>query len=115
MRAILSPAPGMFIAKVETECGEQGYTCLTLKPRHSGTSSSILEMKVGHIKSQYNDVSCTDSDLVDPLHMVIQVRDRVACPLSGEWWGVIPDAEGLCARSVTLCARPDHMQYQVYN
>ena len=118
MRAIMSPAPGMFLAKVETECGEQGYTCLALQPRQAGILSSILEMKIGRINSQLEEVSCSYSALEDPLSVtrhLTQVRDKVACPLSGEWQGVIPGAEGLCARSVTSCARPDQMQYQVYN
>ena len=128
MRAIISPAPGMFLAKVETECGEQGFACLALHSRQADSLGSlgswgaaaavIMEMKIGRIDSRLDDVSCSDSALGDNLSLtgwVTQVRDRVACPLSGEWQGVIPDAEGLCARSVTSCDRPDQMKYQVYN
>ena len=117
MRAILSPAPGMFLARVETECGQLGFACLALQSRQagkSGSSPAILEMKIGRVDSQLDEGSCSASSLEDPLSLtdwVTQARDRVACPLSGEWWGVIPDAEGLCARSVTSCARPDQMQY----
>merc|ERR1712106_734504 len=75
-------------------------------------------MKIGQIHSQLDEVICSSAALENPLSLtgwVTQVRDRVACPMLGEWQGVIPDAEGLCARSVTSCARPDQMQYQVYN
>ena len=40
--------------------------------------------------------------------------DGAICPLQGEYSGALPDAEGLCARSVTACGRPDLM-YQVIN
>ena len=33
----------------------------------------------------------------------------------GEYSGALPDADGLCARSVTACGKPDLMQYQVFN
>ena len=118
MRAISSPAPAIFLAKVETECGQKGFACLALQTRQAGSSSAILEMKIGRINSQLDEVICSSAALEDPLSLtgwVTQVRDRVACPMLGEWQGVIPDAEGLCARSVTSCARPDQMQYQVYN
>merc|ERR1712106_625851 len=75
-------------------------------------------MKIGQIHSQLDEVICSSAALENPLSLtgwVTQVRDRVPCPMLGEWQGVIPDAEGLCTRSVTSCARPDQMQYQVYN
>ena len=37
------------------------------------------------------------------------------CPLVGEYTGVIPDAEGLCAKSYTDCNNPEVMFYTVYN
>ena len=42
-------------------------------------------------------------------------KERSSCPLVGEFSGALPDADGLCARSVTSCDRPDRMNYQVYN
>merc|ERR1712130_982691 len=113
MRAIMRTNPGIFLVKVETECGEKGYACLALS-----SLSAILEMKIGQVHDGLHQVSCSHSAMEDPLSLtgwVTQVRERVSCPMQGEWWGVIPDAEGLCARSVTSCDRPDMMQYQVYN
>ena len=33
----------------------------------------------------------------------------------GEYSGALPDADGLCGRSVTACGKPDLMQYQVWD
>ena len=45
------------------------------------------------------------TDLEDPPH----------CPLVGEYTGILPDAEGLCARSYADCNNPEVMFYTVYN
>jgi len=37
------------------------------------------------------------------------------CPLNGEFTGVLPDAEGLCARSYADCNNPEVMFYTVFN
>ena len=44
-----------------------------------------------------------------------QTKEPSSCPLVGEFSGALPDADGLCARSVTSCGRSDRMNYQVYN
>ena len=38
-----------------------------------------------------------------------------ACPISGEYTGVIPDAEGLCAKLYSDCRNPQKMFYVVSN
>lgn len=35
------------------------------------------------------------------------------CPVNGEFIGIIPDAEGLCAKLSSNCQQPDIMYYQV--
>ena len=45
------------------------------------------------------------TDLDDPPH----------CPLVGEYTGILPDAEGLCARSYADCNNPEVMFYTVFN
>ena len=37
------------------------------------------------------------------------------CPLVGEYTGIIPDAEGLCAKSYADCNNPEVMFYTVFN
>jgi hypothetical protein len=45
------------------------------------------------------------ADFEDPPH----------CPLVGEYSGILPDAEGLCARSYADCNNPEVMFYTVFN
>ena len=44
-----------------------------------------------------------------------RIEDPPHCPLVGEYTGVIPDADGLCARSYTDCNNPEVMFYTVYS
>ena len=44
-----------------------------------------------------------------------KIEDPPHCPLVGEYTGVIPDGDGLCARSYTDCNNPEVMFYTVYN
>ena len=41
--------------------------------------------------------------------------DPPHCPLVGEYTGVLPDAEGLCAKSYADCNNPEVMFYTVFN
>lgn len=51
-------------------------------------------------------------------HFITQVRldsafEMSPCPIDGEFVGLIPDAEELCARLWSDCDRNDTMNYQV--
>ena len=43
------------------------------------------------------------------------IEEPPHCPLVGEYSGVIPDAEGLCAKSYADCNNPEVMFYTVFN
>ena len=43
------------------------------------------------------------------------MEDPPHCPLVGEYTGILPDAEGLCARSYADCNNPEVMFYTVFN
>ena len=110
--ALLAPGSGKILARMRTACGELGYACLALEQR----TENILELKIGKIDSKL-DVSLCSAEMMasSPWVTVGKLNQRIPCPLSGTFHGVIPDAEGLCARSSTSCSRPDQMAYQVYN
>ena len=110
--ALIAPSTGKILARISTACGDLGYACVALEKR----TSNILELKIGKIDSAL-DVSLCSADYMDSQPWVAIGKEviRTPCPLSGNFQGVIPDAEGLCARSRTSCQRPDQMEYQVYN
>ena len=44
----------------------------------------------------------------------VDVPSPSGCPIAGEYTGVIPDAQELCARLTSDCHRPQHMHYTVH-
>ena len=111
-RALISPASGKFLARISTACGELGYACVALEQR----TENIMEMKIGKIDSAV-DLGLCSEDNMSKFSWITVANEAVIepCPLSGSFTGVVPDTEGLCARSSTSCSRPDLMEYQVYN
>jgi len=110
--ALLSPGAGKILARLRTACGELGYACIALEQR----TQNILELKIGKIDSRLDVSLCSAENMASqPWITMGKLNQRIPCPLSGTFHGVIPDAENLCARSSTSCSRPDQMAYQVYN
>jgi len=111
-KALISPAAGKFLARIGTACGDLGYACVALEQR----TENILEMKIGKVDSTVDLRLCSEENLAKfPWVTVAKETVITPCPLSGSFTGVVPDAEGLCARSSTSCSRPDLMEYQVYS
>ena len=111
-RALISPAAGKFLVRIGTACGELGYACIALELR----TENILEIKIGKVDSTVDLGLCSEENLAKYPWVTAGKETTVTpCPLTGSFTGVIPDAEGLCARSSTSCSRPDLMEYQVYN
>lgn len=109
---LMSPSQGRIVSRISTACGELGYACLALEQR----TENILELRIGKIDSKLDAALCSDEYLEQyPWITVGKEVVRTPCPLSGTFHGLIPDAEGLCARSSTSCSRPDQMEYKVYN
>ena len=111
-RALISPAPDKYVVRIATACGELGYACIAFKHR----TANILELKIGKVDSTVDLSLCMEDNMENfPWSTVAKEKEMTPCPLSGTFAGVVPDAEGLCARSSTSCSRPDLMEYQVYN
>jgi hypothetical protein len=111
-RALISPSIGKFLARIGTACGELGYACVALELR----ADNILEIKIGKVDSTIDLGLCSEDVMAKyPWVTVGKEAVKTDCPLTGIFTGIVPDAEGLCARSSTSCSRPDLMEYQVYN
>ena len=113
LHSLSSPREGHYLIRQTSACGNSSYSCLALERR----SDNIMELRLGTEKSQNPDYNlCRESALAGS-SWVTQGRGQfpTSCPLEGEFTGKLPDAEGLCTRSVTSCDKPDHMRYTVYN
>ena len=115
LEAVQSHRHGLYTVRVTTGCGTTGYACLDLMGR--GEHGRILELVLGRVHGSRAEVRCGLVPITgaDQLLRVTQLRHAEHCPMPGEWRGTIPDGEGLCARSVTSCAEPSVMRYQVYS
>lgn len=110
-----------FVAFSRTQCGEEQYHCVWAVKR----SDNILEFQIGSKTIQHIDgngrptENICDDIYFDKTRWLTQGRvehggTRSACPIDGEFEGLIPDAEGLCAKLWSECDTPDIMFYQVY-
>lgn len=109
-----------FISFSRTQCGEEQYHCVWVAKR----SENILEFQIGAKTIQHlgvgsrPDGSICDDRYFDKTRWLTQGRIEhglvtTACPIDGDFEGLIPDAEGLCAKLWSECDRPDIMFYQV--
>lgn len=109
--------------------GEEQYHCVAIHKR----STNVLEFQIGSKtvhQSSLNDNGQTIESYLGGLesicsdtyfkksHYMTQVRldsafEMSPCPIDGEFVGLIPDADDLCARLWSDCNRNDTMNYQV--
>lgn len=109
-----------FKAFSRTQCGEEQYHCIWTIKR----SENILEFQIGsktvqNISAALNteDDIC-DEKYFDETRWFTQARldpnlTQSPCPVDGEFDGLLPDAQGLCAKLSSECESPDIMHYQV--
>lgn len=106
-----------------TQCGEEQYHCVSVVKR----STNILEFQIGsktvqssaHDDSEVSIHGICDEQYFDSSRWITQGRldhglVATPCPVDGEFEGLIPDADGLCAKLWSECHAPDIMYYQVY-
>ena len=103
-----------YTVRLHTDCGQTGYSCLSVRGRGDQAEGRILQLQLGEILTERRDVECGEEEGAVRVRLT-QLRHTQSCPMTGEWQGEIPDGEGLCARSVTQCETPHQMKYQVYS
>jgi len=112
LHSLSSPRPGHYLVRVDSPCSPPHYSCLALQLR----ADNILELKLGRRGKTPDPQVCEESGYLGKEWETLgREEEGMECPLQGEYTGALPDAEGLCARSVTACGLPHLMQYQVYN
>ncbi|XP_059608854.1 uncharacterized protein LOC132256448 [Phlebotomus argentipes] len=110
------PTNGKYLVRSTTQCGEERFFCTWLEQR----SPNILEFQMSLISSATASASqglCTD-DNFDGSRWITQSRESMhthytQCPVSGEFTGFIPDAEGLCAKLSSDCKSQNILYYEV--
>jgi len=106
---------GKYVVYARTQCGEEFFTCMTMERR----GVNVMEFQLGaETAASFNQSICHDDQFPQEQWVTqgrINVYSEEACPISGEYTGVIPDAVGLCAKLYSDCHNPQTMFYSVSN
>ncbi|XP_050426608.1 uncharacterized protein LOC126836931 isoform X2 [Adelges cooleyi] len=106
-------ATDKFLVHGRTQCGEEVHSCLLLKRR----GPNVLEFITGqHLSENFNASLCADSNFLS-MNWITQGRTDGAqvspCPIMGDYTGMLPDGEGLCAELASDCDALETMHYTV--
>ncbi|XP_042243521.1 uncharacterized protein LOC121880398 isoform X2 [Homarus americanus] len=98
----------------KTQCGEETFSCIWIKKR----AVNVIEYQTASYPSElYNASRICSDDMFRGQEWLTQGRlnpeNLSGCPITGEYTGVIPDAQELCARLSSDCSDPQHMHYTV--
>ncbi|XP_058058208.1 uncharacterized protein LOC131209215 [Anopheles bellator] len=103
-----------FIVYSQTQCGEEMYQCLKIERR----DTNVFEFQISSRHSaNYTATICNDFYFNDDRWLTqgrLDSNDIVSpCPIVGEFAGIIPDDDGLCAKLSSECESQDIMYYQI--
>jgi len=108
-----STANERYVVFTRSQCGEESYRCLWFKKR----SPNILEFQFGQESTAYYSDSLCDDKQFTTNNWITQgrksIQSNTQCPIIGDYSGVIPGSNGLCAKVASDCNNPDIMFYTV--
>ena len=104
-----------YLVLTRTQCGDQVYKCFWLKQRGLNT----LEVQVSLYDSSTPDHDlCRDENFLDRAWTTqgrMEITEKAPYMFTGEYTGVIPDTDGLCAKLYSDCNNPEIMFYTIFN
>ena len=104
-----------FLVLTRTQCGDEVYKCTWIKQRGLNT----LEIQVSLYDSATPDPSlCRDENFLDRAWTTqgrMDAVEKAPYMFTGEYTGVIPDTDGLCAKLYSDCNNPEIMFYTIFN
>jgi len=110
-----SGSPDRFLLYTRTQCGDEEYKCMWVKERGVNT----MEVQVSLYTSEtHNDSLCGHENFQERTWTTqgrIDIKEKAPYMFTGEYTGVIPDTEGLCAKLYSDCNNPEIMFYTIFN
>ena len=104
-----------FLLYTRTQCGDEEYKCMWVKERGVNT----MEVQVSLYTSEtHNDSLCGHENFQERTWTTqgrIDISETAPYMFTGEYTGVIPDTEGLCAKLYSDCNNPEIMFYTIFN
>ncbi|KAI5731571.1 hypothetical protein M8J77_012502 [Diaphorina citri] len=102
-----------FFVFARSQCGEEMYSCIWMKKR----GLNVLEFQLGLKSSNHLNTSlCSDFNFQSTKWITqgrLERYQEAPCPITGEYHGMIPDTDGLCAKLSSDCTSPETMYYTV--
>ena len=87
-----------------------------MKPNHPNFSS--LFPTGLYTSPTHNETLCSEDNFLDRAWVTqgrVEVTEPTPYPIIGEYTGVIPDTDGLCAKLYSDCNNPEIMFYTIFN
>ena len=110
-----SGSPDGFLLYTRTQCGDEEYKCMWAKERGVNT----MEVQVSLYTSEtHNDSLCGHENFQERTWTTqgrVDIVEKAPYMFTGEYTGVIPDTEGLCAKLYSDCNNPEIMFYTIFN
>jgi len=104
-----------FLVYTRTQCGDEEYKCMWLKERGVNT----MEVQVSLYTSEtHNDSLCAAGNFQERTWTTqgrLEIEEKAPYMFTGEYTGVIPETEGLCAKLYSDCNNPEIMFYTIFN
>ena len=104
-----------YLIYARSHCGEEHYKCVWFKNR----GLNAIEFQVGLYTSlSHNESLCDEGNFLDRTWTTqgrTEVENATPYPIIGEYTGVIPDTDGLCAKLYSDCNNPEIMFYTIFN
>ena len=104
-----------FLVYTRTQCGDEQFKCLWVKERGVNT----MEVQVGlYTSDSHNDSLCSHQNFQERTWTTqgrLDIVEKAPYMFTGEYTGVIPDTEGLCAKLYSDCNNPEIMFYTIFN
>ena len=111
----VSGAEDRFLLYTRTQCGDEEYKCMWVKERGVNT----MEVQVGlYTSDTHNDSLCGHENFQERTWTTqgrVDITETAPYMFTGEYTGVIPDTEGLCAKLYSDCNNPEIMFYTIFN
>ncbi|XP_065573218.1 uncharacterized protein LOC136035380 isoform X2 [Artemia franciscana] len=106
---------GRYLVYGRTQCGDEFHSCMWVERR----SINVMELQFGLESSILPNRSlCNEGKFLENAWTTqgrLDTRQEIPCPIAGEYEGILPDAEGLCAKLYSDCNNPEIMFYTVSN
>ena len=108
--------PERFLVYTRSQCGDEVYKCVWIKQR--GLNTIEIQMSLFDSAGSADPSLCRDENFLERAWTTqgrARIEEKAPYMFTGEYTGVIPDTDGLCAKLYSDCNNPEIMFYTIFN